>query len=165
MKKLMIAAAIVCAAVVSQAAAVDWKATAAKADLGATVYILTTSQATWEKASDVAAAAIGSGSVESLSGGRSYAASGTAASSAITKSTTALSVVVVSADGTKYATTSMSPSGCVYDPSANPPESSPGTASFSVSGLTYKAFAVPEPTSGLRLLLGVAGMALRRRRA
>ena len=38
------------------------------------------------------------------------------------------------------------------------------TATFSSSGW-YQAAAVPEPTSGLLMLLGMAGLALRRRRA
>ena len=39
-----------------------------------------------------------------------------------------------------------------------------GTA-VSGSGVSYTAFAVPEPTSGLLMLVGLAGLALRRRRA
>ena len=45
----------------------------------------------------------------------------------------------------------------------------PGTASFDLSGSAsagaWTATAVPEPTSGLLLLLGMAGLALKRKRA
>ena len=39
-----------------------------------------------------------------------------------------------------------------------------GTTSVATAGGWYTAAAVPEPTSGLLMLLGVAGLALRRRR-
>ena len=161
MKKLIIAAAIVCAAAMSQAAAVVWSAGATSDEKGYSVYILT-ALGTFANEAAVSNASIGSGVV---SGSRSVSAEGIATGAALTKSTTTLYAVVVTDDGKKYATTSFSPSGYVYDDKAQPPEPSPGTVEFSVSGLTYKAFAVPEPTSGLLLLLGVAGMALRRRRA
>ena len=40
-----------------------------------------------------------------------------------------------------------------------------GTTSVGTAGGWYTAAAVPEPTSGLLMLLGMAGLALRRRRA
>ena len=39
------------------------------------------------------------------------------------------------------------------------------TSAFSASGWTSATAAVPEPTSGILMLLGMAGLALRRRRA
>lgn len=39
------------------------------------------------------------------------------------------------------------------------------TATFNMNNQTWTAAAIPEPTSGLLLLLGMAGLALRRKRA
>ena len=69
------------------------------------------------------------------------------------------------ADGSKYFVTSeyTIPSGATYTPPA-----SGTTTTFSVnlagSG-TFSAESVPEPTSGLLMLLGMAGLALKRKRA
>ena len=63
-------------------------------------------------------------------------------------------------DGTAY----------IYDGNADPPEASPGTfniaaSSFANSGTIGGSGSVPEPTSGLLVLLGIAGLALKRKHA
>lgn len=69
------------------------------------------------------------------------------------------------ADGSTYDTTgAIDVSAYTY----TPPESSPGQFMFYVDNFTTKGAPignVPEPTSGLLMLLGMAGLALRRRRA
>lgn len=68
-------------------------------------------------------------------------------------------------DGSSYSTTgAMDVSAYVY----TPPASSPGEFMFTVDSFTTRGAPignVPEPTSGLLMLLGMAGLALRRRRA
>ena len=55
----------------------------------------------------------------------------------------------------------------IYDKNADPPESTPGNVVFAATVWTGKGTVgggdVPEPTSAMLLLLGVAGLALRRR--
>lgn len=74
------------------------------------------------------------------------------------------------ADGSTYDTTG------AIDVSAymfTPPESSPGEFTFTVDSFTTKGApiggstppVIPEPTTGLLVLLGVAGLALKRKRA
>ena len=78
-------------------------------------------------------------------------------------------VIVSASDATSYTYYKADMSAKVYDP--NNQESSPGAfnsvsaATILSSGTSANFAAVPEPTSGLLMLLGVAGLALRRRRA
>lgn len=69
------------------------------------------------------------------------------------------------ADGSTYSTTgAIDVSAYVYDP----PASAPGDLALTVDSFGTKGAPignVPEPTSGLLMLLGMAGLALRRRRA
>ena len=54
--------------------------------------------------------------------------------------------------------------GNFYEPPASGTEFGLNAASFANSG-TIAAAAIPEPTSGLLMLVGLAGLSLRRRRA
>ena len=150
----------------AQAASVDWKVTGAAAQNGYSVYVMAGSVVSdWVSADAIAAAAVDTGAI--AKSGRNYAVTGTATDAALTKASD-FYYVVVSADKTQYAVSSAyAGSEFVYNSSATPPETAPATSpSFAADAATYKAFgAVPEPTSGLLMLVGLGALALRRRRA
>ena len=171
MKKLMVALAAVAMAAGVQAASFDWKCSATSADVGSTVYILlgSTAKAEWSSVTEIASASISSDSITKYGTSRAtYYAYGEGVSGIATADS--VYAVVVSADGTKYGVgTPAAAAEYVYDPSAQ--QGSPGAMAIGYVTPT-KEFGggpgpdpIPEPTSGLLLLLGVAGLALRRRRA
>ena len=170
MKKLMLLIAVAGLAFAGQAAALDWRYNATSADVGKTVYVLlgTPPVTSWADVDAVAAAAIDSAAVKKVV--NSYYAKGSKLADAITSdSAKNVYFVVVSADKTTFDVTQTADmSGSVYDPANQ--GTSPG-ANTSISSSTTRVASgssfgdVPEPTSGILMLVGLGALALRRRRA
>ena len=145
MKKIMIAAAIIFAAVVSQAAAVNWEGFDIT-DINGELYTGSATLFCVEVA--------GISSSGSVVDGELY---GSVVDSDLLVADTNYSFYFTStdADGNTYKSETVTATAL-------------GTGFGSITfegGGTWTAAAVPEPTSGLLLLLGVAGLALKRKRA
>jgi len=166
MKKLVLFGAVALAAACSNAAAVAWSYTGTADQVNYTVYAFSSAVAAqYDTFADlIASASAATGTVTAHSGrtGTTYYTADTTLSGVADK----LYLVVVSgSDATEYKYGSVSTSGYTYDPDNQ--ESSPGKLSVLAASIssTGTIGAVPEPTSGLLLLLGVAGLALKRKRA
>ena len=171
MKKLIIALALVVLASVTQAATFSWKLSTGSTYASMKVYALSgvTSDTvlnafTSGTASDWTAAVSGITAVTSTTGSRG-AAAGTIGG--VSDGGTVVFAIINGdiAEGNNYYVTSAYtiPTGATYEP---PTTGTATTFAVSLAGSgTFTAAAVPEPTSGLLMLLGMAGLALRRRRA
>ena len=171
MKKILIGAIAVALATAAQAASVSWmlekddpktygNLTAYVingADFAAVTSLLTTGGST--VASDFNTYVIGSATLNSRGAGGGEAQDMTG---------TSLAFFVFAddkiVDGSTYSTTgSIDASAYVF----TPPQSSPGDLTLTVDSFTTKGAPIgnaPEPTSGLLMLLGMAGLALKRKR-
>ena len=182
MKKLMIIAAVVCAAFASHAAAFDWKtsATGKIYEAGSTTllasgtaYIFDSTAVTQQAVLDafVADGIIASGSLanKSISAGAISTLAGGAASFSVS-SLTAETFFAVINDDLIYISGINTTTGADVGTTTitfNAKSSSQAAFMQADGGYTTAGWyqAVPEPTSGLLMLLGMAGLALRRRRA
>ena len=180
MKKIMIALAAVALAAGVQAASMDWKVTTGSADYnGLTVYMCTVGSG-FESVADIQAAVLGeAGNSASFAKKGStmspwYGANDTAANISDSMEAVGATVyaVIVSADGLGYY--SVAGSGEVYTTATTPATATIDTSTALAGDYTpFKTEpppgptpgGIPEPTSGLLLVLGGAMLALRRRRA
>ena len=188
MKKLMIALAAVAVAAVVQAASINWAVTAntwylsngtSKAPAGTAVYLINAANwSTIEAAIQGGATSFTTSDTGILAVGATSnakgAVSGTATSTALTAGTSYDFAYLVfdttDASDTKYFA-SATINRAAYDPT-DPVYSETTSITFMAAQYTtstlsggWQSAAVPEPTSGLLMLLGMAGLALRRKRA
>ena len=178
MKKLMIAAAIVCVAAMSQAASWTWNTganfvddTGALKESGTFVlmYLGNGQEADWSMASAANVKNTAALDYQNPLPGIIPAYNSVAGSYTLTVGTDQNGqwFGVMFKDGDEYKQLIDFASG---DPLAAKQlagftDASSTIADFTFATANYTVASVPEPTSGLLLLLGVAGMALRRRRA
>ena len=193
MKKLMIAFAAVAMGVAAQAATVDWQfqVTSSATDYHASNYALYLVDATsWDAAKAGAgitantftdnsivyaqttfASGTGKGSsktyISNIAGGTTSGASATALADSIVAAGDTLDVYYVildsSTDPSKYY---VSDKATLTGRAATGTAIQTGFGSVANSSVSWtNTAAVPEPTSGLLMLLGMAGLALRRKRA
>ena len=168
MRKLFVLVALALACVGANAASVDWQITGTADTVGNKVYLVGALSDAWTSVADIAAAAAAFGtkgtSGEIAKVGRIYNASGTLISDSVTKTAGDVYFIIVSGDdATSYNYVKADLKGLAYEGVETPSGKYTTTADALHSG-TSVAF-VPEPTSGLLMLVGLAGLALRRRRA
>lgn len=162
MKKLLVILATITATNIINAASVNWQIIGSSDTVGMNVYLITNLATSYESASQLISSAVDSGSIADK--GRSYDFYKTTTGDGIT-TTSMQNAYLVVIDGNTYTYISVNMADYVYD--LNKQETAKGYSQINISNIqsgTQASF-VPEPTSGLLMILGVAGLALRRKRA
>ena len=170
MKKLMIAAAIVCAAAFANAATINWSTDYLNSNDGTDIYSMTENGYTYNAVLSIIGpdGAIDSGTYDPA--GEWGAWYGTTDAGELNTQYTAKLVITESKDGKALATLTaegvfMSSASDSFDTTIDFSTGNGFSSGSFIGNGTGKWVAAPEPTSGLLMLLGVAGLALRRRRA
>ena len=169
MKKLIAIIALAACASMANAACVSWKITGTAADNGASVYIIlgATAATTFADVDAVKTAAVGGasqGTVAKKSG--KYQVAGTLNDAAFTTTNNKFYYVLVSSDEKSFY---ISPVQTAEAANIYNEGETAGTALSATLASSYSDFTggspVPEPTSGMMLILGVAALALKRKQA
>ena len=190
MKKLIMAMAVVMAAALTQAASVNWSVSGLKNGSGDTLtsgagYVFCTKGSSATTVAAVTAALAGksatevktyleSNSLMALKGdvrsdGSISVTSVDLATSGIPEKTSAVSIFAVIVDDDSFGEDTHYVVTTVATGVKTPAATTTNVVNFNVSGAatanSSNWTAAPEPTSGLLLLLGIAGLALKRKRA
>ena len=168
MNKLFVFLALALACAGMNAACVDWQISGDAATKDNKVYLVGALSDAWTSVADIAASstAFGSGTSGTIAKqGRTYYANGTLISDSVTKTSGDVYVIIVSGDDAKsYTYTKVDWSGLTYEGEETPSGNYLANANDLINNGTTVEF-VPEPTSAMLMLVGLAGLALRRRRA
>ena len=163
MNKLIVAALAVALGFAAQAGSFNWSYASNSAELDYNVYVIlgsTVDTSTWESAADIPSA---NNAAVAKSGKSAYKATGAVDDASITSYDQQAIFVLVNKAGDQYKITDAAVIGSEYVMIGQDTGKGNYPVSFSGDWKDFGGSDVPEPTSGLLLLLGVAGLALRRK--